>query len=253
LLIIIQLSQQTYFQKNNKQQNEDCSCLEQKYLLPEPFRVKGQASKTLNDTSFVVQFTLETLEKTATKSLQINNEIITEVQKQLKKIQKLVISTSEFSVQPKYKYVYDKQTQQDNQIFEGYKVTNSIQVQSDQIELAGQVIDIGISNGMTAVDFVQFTPNQQNIKDSQQSLIESAIQNSQFKAESALKAINHKILSIKSIEIVEDNKYTQPQKSDRNNRAYSASEADSAVSTQLSGSQSKIEVQVYVTFIIEKN
>ena len=105
------------------------------------------------------------------------------------------ISTSRFNIHPVYGR-YNEQTGESPLI--GYRVTNTISVETTNLNAAADIIDNGVAAGANRVDSVYFTlsPDKQiQVKDG---LIADAVLNAKTKAENALTPLNHKIIGVSS-------------------------------------------------------
>ncbi|MGV3466367.1 MAG: SIMPL domain-containing protein [Heyndrickxia sp.] len=95
------------------------------------------------------------------------------------------IQTSSYSIHPKYDYVDGKQ------VFKGYQVSNSITVKINNLNLAGQLIDIAVKNGANHVSNIQFAlDNQQKIY---QEALSMALKNALIKAQTIAETIKVKV------------------------------------------------------------
>jgi len=87
------------------------------------------------------------------------------------------MQTSSYIIHPKYDYVNGKQ------VFKGYQVFNSITVKINNMNQAGQFIDIAVKNGVNHVSNIQFA------LENQQSIYQVALSNALINALSKAKTI----------------------------------------------------------------
>lgn len=66
------------------------------------------------------------------------------------------IQTTTYNINPKYDYV------DGTQVFRGYEVTNAITVKIENVDQAGNVIDVAVQNGINRVSSIQFTVENKN-------------------------------------------------------------------------------------------
>ncbi|EGR32679.1 hypothetical protein IMG5_074680 [Ichthyophthirius multifiliis] len=120
---------------------------------------------------------------------------------ELKKDDKLTISTIGFSIQNDYDEVENKITKEKERQNVGYKVKNQIQVKSSQLEKGEEVIQTAIENGFNTVDFVQYSPDDEQIQKAKKDLINKAVKNAQKNAQLISKGLQYNVHSIKSSSI----------------------------------------------------
>lgn len=167
--------------------------------------VTGTATASVEPDLLVISFGVETQEKTAKQALDSNSELMTAVVESIKNvgIAEDELSTSRFNIQPIYDSYQDQVTKRYTQELIGYRVTNTITVETSQLNAAADIIDNGVLAGANRVDNVFFTlapETQISIKDG---LIEDAVLNAKSKAEKALVPLNHQIIGVKQISLSE--------------------------------------------------
>jgi len=164
--------------------------------------VTGTATSSVEPDLLVIQFGVEIEEKTAREALESNSSLMNSVVDAIKGvgITEDEISTSRFNIHAVYGK-WDEQTGISPLI--GYRVTNTISVETTSLGMAADIIDNGVVAGANRVDSVYFTlsPEKQiKVKDG---LIGDAILNAKTKAENALAPLDHKIIGVKSISLSE--------------------------------------------------
>lgn len=115
----------------------------------------------------MIHFNVETLDNSASISLNKNNEIIQNTVNILLDgiLQPTEIATEGVNIFKQGRYNYNNETNQWDYVFEGYKVNNRIKIVTDKIEAAGFIIDTAVENGINQIDYVQFLPLASSIKE----------------------------------------------------------------------------------------
>jgi len=85
----------------------------------------------------------------------------------------------------------------------GYRVTNTIIVETANLTLAADIIDGAVTAGANRVDNVSFTLSPEKHLQLKDDLIEKAIMNAQTKAENALAPLNYSITGVKAVSLSE--------------------------------------------------
>ena len=167
--------------------------------------VTGEATTSVEPDLLIIQFGMETQEKTAKQALESNSEAMNNVIDAIKTIgvTEDELSTSNLSIFPVYDSYQDKLTGRYTQELIGYRVTNSIKVETKNLNLAADIIDNAVAAGANRVDSVYFTLSPQKQIEIRDSLLETAILNAKKKAENALVPLNHKIIGVKAISLSE--------------------------------------------------
>lgn len=179
-------------------------------ITPFPSREKvisvtGTATTSVEPDLLVVQFGVETQEKTAKKALEANSNLMTNVVDAITSagISADDLSTSRFTIQPIYDSYQDKETGRYTQELKGYRVSNIVMVETTNLDSAADIIDGGVSAGANRVDSVYFTLSPQKQLDVKDNLISQAVKNAESKANKALGPLNHKIIGVKAISLSE--------------------------------------------------
>ncbi|EAR82671.1 hypothetical protein TTHERM_01099180 (macronuclear) [Tetrahymena thermophila SB210] len=214
-------------------------------LLPEPFKVVGKAVGTLRSEQVVIGLSIETLQSIASDSLNKNSEILNN---SINSLKQLGLNESEFStagiqIYPSYLQIFNNSTQTYSQELEGYKVRNSLIISTQKLQLAGKIIDATIQNGVTNIDYVRYEALDQNIVNLREKLLAEAVKNAQKQANIVLDELNYKIVSVKEIQLLDFQ---------RRNYEYQPSPRNAKVQTLTFEPQNNQEVQVEVSYIIER-
>lgn len=142
-----------------------------------------------------VYFTVETTDKDMQKAISENKTSTTKaieaVKKNIDTSRGEDIRTTSYNVYPQYVYVKDKQ------VFDKYKVSNTIVVKLKNIDNIGKIIAIATAHGVNRVENLNFTL--ENYTQTCNSLMSEAAQTSRTSAESIAKGLGLKIQGIKSI------------------------------------------------------
>lgn len=151
-----------------------------------------------------VQVGMETQAKTSAAAAQENNRKQAAILDAIRKlgIPAANIQTLDYSVQPIQRYD-DKLRRV---VIDGYQVSNIVQVETDKLELAGQIIDAGLSNGANRVAGLDFL-----VKDrakAQDAALAQAVAAARRQADVAAKAAGGQIVELLELTI---NEYEQPQ------------------------------------------
>ena len=122
---------------------EDNTALAQKSLSDDGdyerlISVTGTAMTSIDPDLLVVTFGVETQEETAKQALDANSKTMNEIIKAIKsaKITEDEISTSRFNIHPVYEGYEEPLTKRWKQELVGYKVTNTVTVETSRLDLA---------------------------------------------------------------------------------------------------------------------
>jgi hypothetical protein len=153
----------------------------------------------------VITFGVENQEKLARNALLVNSESMTSIVDAIQSlgISEDEISTSRISIYPIYDNYRDPDTEKYTQELIGYRVTNTISVETSQLGKAADIIDGAVSSGANRVDNVSFTLSPQKQLDVKDDLLGKAVLNAKKKAENALTPLNHKIIGVKAVSLSE--------------------------------------------------
>ncbi|QUC64028.1 SIMPL domain-containing protein [Nitrosopumilus sp. K4] len=167
--------------------------------------VTGTATASVEPDLLVVTFGMETQEKTAKEALSKNSASMNSVVDAITSlgISSDELSTSRLSIYPVYDNYRDPQTERYTQELVGYRVTNTLTVETTQLGKAADIIDNAVSSGANRVDNVAFTLSPQKQIDVKDDLLGKAVINAKKKAENALAPLNHKIIGVKAVTLSE--------------------------------------------------
>ena len=134
--------------------------------------VTGTATTSVDPDLLVITFGVETQEKSAKDALVANSESMTSIVNTLRSLV-------------------------------GYRVTNTITVETAQLNKAADIIDGGVSSGANRVDNVSFTLSPEKQLEIKDDLLGQAVLNAKKKAENALAPLDHKIIGVKAVTLSE--------------------------------------------------
>ena len=167
--------------------------------------VVGIATTSVEPDLLVITFGVENQEKLARDALFENSESMTSIVDAIQSlgISEAEISTSRISIYPIYDNYRDPVTEKYTQELIGYRVTNTISVETSHLGKAADIIDGAVSSGANRVDNVSFTLSPQKQLDVKDDLLGKAVLNAKKKAENALTPLNHKIIGVKAVSLSE--------------------------------------------------
>lgn len=215
--------------------------------------VTGQAQTTVDPDQLVITFGVENQEETAKDALSANSEAMTKIIDAIKSvgITEDELSTSRINIEPVYDSYQDKETKRYTQELVGYRVTNTIKVETSKLDAGADIIDSAVAAGANKIDNVFFTltpQTQQKIKDE---LIEKAVLNAKSKAEDALAPLNHQIIGVKAVTLSD---FGAPPPMPLY-RTFDAAVAEGAMksSTPVFSSDQEVSTTANVVFLIGSN
>lgn len=161
--------------------------------------VSGSASNQTKPDKVTVSLGVETTNSTAQVALASNSDLMNKVLNALKAagVQENETSTSTFSITPNYNYSAD--TNEGRLI--GFTVSNSIQIQSGNIENVSKWIDTAVTSGANNVNSIYFSLSEGKMNEIKNSLLKDAIDNAKVKADIAAGAAGLKVIGVKSISV----------------------------------------------------
>lgn len=163
--------------------------------------VTGESEiKTVPDVVFI-NFTVETMEKTAEDALVKNKLKMKGVIDHLKQkgLKPEDIQTVRFSIEPQWNYV-SKTTdfgEEKLRTLTGYRAINTVLVRSEDVEGIGRLIDEIVSCGANQVGNIKFSIK--NSQELEQKALKLAVDNARKKAEALASAAGTKITGVISI------------------------------------------------------
>ena len=146
--------------------------------------VTGTATSSVEPDLLVITFGVETQEKTAKQALESNSQLMNAAVSAIQSvgISDDELSTSRFNIHPVYDSYRDEKGKYTQELI-GYRVTNSISVETTNLNLAADIIDSAVAVGANRVDSVYFTLSPEKQLDIKDDLIGKAVLNAKDKAE----------------------------------------------------------------------
>ena len=164
--------------------------------------VTGIASVKVKPDKAVISLGVETIGKTANNALSANSDALNKVINALKRlgVKENETSTSGFSISPNYN---DSQSSGASGKVIGFTVSNSIQIESRNINNTSKWIDTSIETGANTVNNIAFTLSEKKLEDTKINLIKKALDDARRKAYISANALGLKVVGIKSINLGE--------------------------------------------------
>ncbi|CAD8197519.1 unnamed protein product [Paramecium octaurelia] len=191
----------SFIQNQQAINNIECTLVE--YRRPDVFYSQGTGSLSVEPTIATVNFAIEIINELAEVALNTANQIQGKAFKSLQKVDTtnagVKISTTQFQMFPHLEYDYTNFNPQIK--FKGYKVIISQKLETPNLKIVGQLIDAAINAGVTTIENVSFDIKLEQKSELKDQILQLAIQDATNKAEIALKGLDMKIHSIKSITI----------------------------------------------------
>ena len=214
--------------------------------------VTGTATSSVEPDLLVITFGVENQEKSARDALSANSESMMRIVDTIMSlgISEDEISTSRISIYPIYDNYRDPVTEKYTQELIGYRVTNTISVETNQLDKAADIIDGAVSSGANRVDNVSFTLSPQKQLDVKDDLLGKAVLNAKKKAENALSPLDHKIIGVKAITLSE---FGMPPPIPMFSAGVMAEDASFKSSTPVFSSDQDITTTASVIFLIGSN
>lgn len=148
---------------------------------------------------------------------------------------------------------YDYTTFSTRDKLTGYTVSNSIKVESDNLNNISDWVDAAALAGATRVSSIVFYLSDENLTQAKRSLIKDALSNARMKAEAGAESEGLRIVGVKSMEIEGSDTYS-PYSYDfygSSLRGESRIEAPSS-STPIKSGEESLSTDVSVVYIIGK-
>ena len=166
--------------------------------------VTGTATASIEPDLLIIQFGVETQEKTARESLDSNSQLMNKVVNAIKEvgITEDELSTSRLNVSPIYEYYNEKDGRRGQELV-GYRVSNILSVETSSLDKAADIIDSTVQSGVNRIDSVYYTLSPEKQLAVKDSLLQEAVINAKFRAETALSPLNHKIIGVKAVSLSE--------------------------------------------------
>jgi uncharacterized protein YggE len=163
--------------------------------------VIGTATTIEKPDKVIISLGVETTNKTANTALTANSNIMNKVIGALKTtgVRENETSTPSFNISPNYNY--SQSSGNTGRTIIGFTVSNTIQIESTNIQNVSKWIDTAIAAGANVVNNIDFTFSDKKLQDTKTSLIKKAIADARTKADTAASAAGLKVIEIKSINL----------------------------------------------------
>lgn len=210
--------------------------------------VSGTATMKTNPDKVTVSLGVETTNATASSALMSNSEAMNKLLYVLKAsgVQENETTTSSFVITPNYNYSESGAIQN----ITGYTVTNSIQIESSNINNISRWIDIAISTGANKVDSIYFSVSDKKLDGIQNNLLKIAINNAKSKADIAASILGLKVIGVRSINLNEFEPpppIPQPYLAEK---SLAAAGESSPVSTPILTGMQEVTMQISIVFLL---
>jgi len=161
--------------------------------------VIGSATTQTKPDKVIVSLGVETTNAKAKTALTTNSELMNKIINALKiaGVNENETSTSSFTITPNRDYTIDK----DQGKLVGFTVSNSIQIDSYNVNDSSEWIDISVASGANNVNGIYFSVSDKKLEGIKNELLKEAIGNAREKADIAASALGLKITGIKTVNI----------------------------------------------------
>jgi len=161
--------------------------------------VTGSATTQTKPDKVTVLLGVETTNAKAKTALTTNSELMNKIINALKiaGVSENETSTSSFTITPNRDYTIDK----DQGKLVGFTVSNSIQIDSYNVNDSSEWIDISVASGANNVNNIYFSVSDKKLEGIKNELLKEAIDNAREKADIAASALGLKITGIKTVNI----------------------------------------------------
>lgn len=161
--------------------------------------VTGSATTQTKPDKVTVSLGVETTNAKAKTALATNSELMNTIINALKiaGVSENETSTSSFTITPNRDYTIDKNQGK----LVGFTVSNSIQIDSYNVNDSSEWIDISVSSGANNVNNIYFSVSDKKLEGIKNELLKEAIGNAGEKADIAASALGLKIDGIKTVNI----------------------------------------------------
>ena len=209
--------------------------------------VTGSASTQIIPDRVTVSLGVETTNTKAKAAVAANSELMNKIINALKTvdIKENETSTSSFSITPNRNYSVD--TNQGK--LTGFTVSNSIQIDSSNVNDTSDWIDIAVSSGANNVNSIYFSLSDKKLDEVKNELIKDAIENAEEKADIVASTLGYKIVGIRTVSIDQVTPFfSQPvpyAPESLKNDAF-------APSTPILTGEQRISLKVNIVFLMEK-
>jgi len=208
--------------------------------------VTGSATTQTKPDKVTVSLGVETTNAKAKTALATNSELMNKIINALKiaGVSENETSTSSFTITPNRDYTIDK----DQGKLIGFTVSNSIQIDSYNVNDSSEWIDISVASGANNVNNIYFSVSDKKLEGIKNELLKEAIGNAREKADIAASALGLEITGIKTVNI---DQAATPFFAGPLQYAAESSKIDSALpSTPIMAGEQDISMTVSIIFLL---
>ena len=164
--------------------------------------ITGNAHSNAEPETLTIRLGVQTTNPTAGTALSENSRLMTSAVEAIAAlgIQEDELSTSYFNIEPRYEGKYNEDGIYVN-VFVGYRVSNIIEVTTDRLDMAADIIDASVAAGANSVISVDFGVSPETEKSTRDGLIGDAVCDAVHKAEMALKPIGYRITGVETMHV----------------------------------------------------
>ena len=175
------------------------------YDVPGTITVTGSAMSSVDPERVVISMGVETTKPTAGEALSENSRMLSSAITSITSLGISIdnITTSHISIHPEYDGYYDDFGRYSSD-FIGYTVSNIVMVDTDRMDMAGDILDSAVQAGVNRVNSIDFTLSEETNIMVRESLIEHAVLNAKHQANLALEPLHHEIVGVESIIVHSD-------------------------------------------------
>ena len=161
--------------------------------------VTGSATTQAKPDKVTVSLGVETTNAKAKTALAANSELMSKIIDALKiaGVGENETRTSSFTITPNRDYTVDK----DQGKLVGFTVSNSIQIDSYNVNGSSEWIDISVASGANNVNNIYFSVSDKKLEGIKNELLKEAIGNAREKADIAASALGLRVTGIKTVNI----------------------------------------------------
>jgi uncharacterized protein YggE len=213
--------------------------------------VNGLATVNVPTDIIKLGLTVETNNTQAGLALQQNNEIAKSVDDILTNLNIPLanITTTSFSIAPDYDTIYNPEDRTTTTKFNGYKVSNSLEIQVSDLKMATNLIDQAVKGGANRIQYVNFEVSPELLQTVQYNLISYATEDAVNKAELLAEPLSLELVDILTVKLL-DNRIAQPVPMNYARMEAGGGGGGGGASAKLYTGQSQQSVSVEVTFSI---
>ena len=159
----------------------------------------GSATTQTKPDKVTLSLGVETTNSKAKAALDANSQLMNKIISALKVagVKNNETSTSSFTITPNRDYTIDKNQGK----LVGFTVSNSIQIDSNNVNNTSEWIDAAVSSGANNVNNIYFSLSDKKLDAIKKDLLNEAIENAKEKADVAASALGLKIVGIRSVNV----------------------------------------------------